>query len=64
MVFLEPSVYLDSMDLPISYECQPVQRCAHWVYMSSKPWDEYTFVPWLNKKAYRRIVDLSRINLQ
>jgi hypothetical protein len=33
----------------------------NWVYLSSKPCDEYSFVPWLNKNVYRRTVDLSRI---
>ena len=36
----------------------------HWIYVGSNAYDEYTFVPWLNKNVYRRTVDLSQICLQ
>jgi hypothetical protein len=35
----------------------------HWIYVGSNAYDEYTFVPWLNKSIYRRTVELSRITL-
>jgi len=35
----------------------------HWIYVGSNAYDEYTFVPWLNKNVYRRTVDLSQICL-
>jgi hypothetical protein len=36
----------------------------HWIYVGSNAYDEYTFVPWLNKNVYRRTVALSEICLQ
>lgn len=36
----------------------------NWIFLGSNAYDEYTFVPWLNKNIYRRTVDLSRICLQ
>jgi hypothetical protein len=36
----------------------------HWIYIGSNAYDEYTFVPWLNKNVYRRTVELSRICIQ
>ncbi|HVE06517.1 MAG TPA: hypothetical protein VNE00_04620 [Paraburkholderia sp.] len=35
----------------------------HWIYVGSNAYDEYTFVPWLNKSIYRRTVELSCITL-
>lgn len=32
----------------------------HWLYIGSNAYDEYTFVPWLNKNIYRRTVDIGR----
>jgi hypothetical protein len=31
----------------------------NWVYIGSNTYDEYTFLPWLNKNVYRRPVDLT-----
>ena len=36
----------------------------NWIYIGSNAYDEYTFVPWLNKNVYRRTVDLTRICIQ
>jgi hypothetical protein len=36
----------------------------HWIYLGSNAYDEYTFVPWLNKNVYRRTVALSAICIQ
>ena len=36
----------------------------HWIYIGSNAYDEYTFIPWLNKNVYRRTVDLSLICIQ
>jgi hypothetical protein len=36
----------------------------HWIYVGSNAYDEYTFVPWLNKNVYRRTVALSDICIQ
>jgi hypothetical protein len=36
----------------------------HWIYVGSNAYDEYTFVPWLNKNVYRRTVALSEICIQ
>jgi hypothetical protein len=36
----------------------------NWIFLGSNAYDEYTFVPWLNKNIYRRTVDLSCICLQ
>jgi hypothetical protein len=35
----------------------------NWIYVGSNAYDEYTFVPWLNKNVYRRTVDLGQICL-
>ena len=35
----------------------------NWIFLGSNAYDEYTFVPWLNKNVYRRTVDLSRVCL-
>ena len=35
----------------------------NWIFVGSNAYDEYTFVPWLNKNVYRRTVDLSRVCL-
>jgi hypothetical protein len=35
----------------------------NWIFVGSNAYDEYTFVPWLNKNIYRRTVDLSRVCL-
>lgn len=36
----------------------------HWILIGCNAYDEYTFVPWLNRNVYRRTVDLSRVCLQ
>jgi hypothetical protein len=36
----------------------------NWVYFGSNAYDEYTFVPWLNKNVYRRTVEFSSIFIQ
>jgi hypothetical protein len=28
----------------------------HWIFIGSNAYDEYTFVPWLNKTVYRHRV--------
>jgi len=33
----------------------------NWIFVGSRAYDEYTFIPWLNKNVYRRTVDLSRV---
>jgi hypothetical protein len=41
-----------------------MSRVLHnWIFVGSHAYDEYTFVPWLNKNVYRRTVDLSRVCL-
>ena len=35
----------------------------NWIFIGGNAYDEYTFVPWLNKNVYRRTVDLSQICL-
>lgn len=35
-----------------------------WIVIGSNAYDEYTFVPWLNRTVFRRTVDLSKITLQ
>jgi hypothetical protein len=37
---------------------------SHWVLIGSTAYDEYTYVPWLNRSIYRRTVELSRICIQ
>jgi hypothetical protein len=37
---------------------------SHWVLIGSNAYDEYTYVPWLNKSIYRRTVDLRHICIQ
>lgn len=34
------------------------------IVIGCNAYDEYTFVPWLNRTVYRRTVDLSRVCLQ
>ncbi|QBR03744.1 hypothetical protein E1956_42395 [Paraburkholderia pallida] len=36
----------------------------NWIFLGSNAYDEYTFVPWLNRNFYRRTVEFSRICLQ
>jgi hypothetical protein len=36
----------------------------NWILISSNAYDEYTFVPWLNRNVYRRTVELSRVCIQ
>jgi hypothetical protein len=35
----------------------------NWIFVGTTAYDEYTFVPWLNKSIYRRTVELSRVCL-
>jgi hypothetical protein len=39
-------------------------KLRHWIYIGSNAYDEYTFVPWLNRNVYRRTVDFGRICMQ
>ncbi|MFM0630735.1 hypothetical protein [Paraburkholderia xenovorans] len=34
------------------------------IVIGCNAYDEYTFVPWLNRNVYRRTVDLNRVCLQ
>jgi hypothetical protein len=36
---------------------------SHWVLIGSNAYDEYVFVPWLNRSIYQRTVDLRRVCL-
>jgi hypothetical protein len=36
----------------------------HWIFIGSNAYDEYVFVPWLNRNVYLRTVDLNRVCLQ
>ena len=35
----------------------------NWIVIGSNAYDEYTYVPWMNRSVYRRTVDLSHICL-
>ena len=35
----------------------------NWIFFGANAYDEYTFVPWLNRNVYRRTVELHRICL-
>lgn len=35
-----------------------------WIFIGSNAYDEYVFVPWLNRNVYLRTVDLSRVCVQ
>jgi hypothetical protein len=35
-----------------------------WLFIGSNAYDEYTYVPWLNRNVYRRTVPLASITLQ
>jgi hypothetical protein len=37
---------------------------SNWILIGSNAYDEYTFVPWLNKHVNRRTVDLRGICIQ
>lgn len=39
-------------------------RLNTWLYIGANAYDEYTFVPWLNRNVYRRTVDLNAVCLQ
>lgn len=46
-------------------EVDAVRNVLHnWILIGSNAYDEYTFVPWLEKNVYRRTVELSRICIQ
>ncbi|RKE36491.1 hypothetical protein B0G76_2683 [Paraburkholderia sp. BL23I1N1] len=34
---------------------------SNWIFVGSNAYDEYTFVPWLNRNVYRRTVDFSQV---
>ena len=36
---------------------------SHCIFIGSNAYDEYSFVPWLNKYVYRRTVDLALVCL-
>lgn len=36
---------------------------SHWILVGSNAYDEYVFVPWLNRYVYQRTVDLRRVCL-
>lgn len=49
--------------------CSSQSRCldnvlSHWIVVGCNAYDEYTYVPWLDRHVYRRTVDLSRVCLQ
>ena len=35
-----------------------------WIFIGSNAYDEYVFVPWLNRNVYLRTVELSRVCVQ
>ncbi|TCK33809.1 hypothetical protein B0G84_8133 [Paraburkholderia sp. BL8N3] len=35
-----------------------------WIFIGSNAYDEYVFVPWLNRNVYLRTVDLSHVCVQ
>ena len=37
---------------------------SNWILIGSNAYDEYTFMPRLNKHVYRRTVDLGRVCIQ
>lgn len=37
-----------------------MNKLHNWLYIGSNAYDEYTFVPWLNRSVYRRTVDIIR----
>lgn len=37
---------------------------SNWIFVGSNAYDEYTYVPWLNRNIYRRTVELSRVCIQ
>jgi hypothetical protein len=37
---------------------------SDWILIGSNAYDEYTFVPWMNRHVYRRTVNLSRVCIQ
>ena len=39
-------------------------RLHNWIYIGANAYDEYTFVPWLNRNMYRRTVDLRHVCIQ
>ena len=40
-------------------------RSLHrWIFIGSNAYDEYVFVPWLNKNVYLRTVDLNCVCVQ
>jgi hypothetical protein len=63
MVFVGAFGYLDFMVFAISLG-HMLNVLRHWIYIGSNAYDEYTFIPWLNKNVYRRTVDLSLICIQ
>ena len=36
----------------------------NWVHIGSNAYDEYKFVPWLNKNVYHQTVEVNRICIQ
>lgn len=40
-----------------------MKALKNWLVMGSNAYDEYTFVPWLNRWVYRRTVDFSEVTL-
>jgi hypothetical protein len=36
----------------------------NWILIGSSAYDEYTFVPWLDRNVYRRTVDFSHVCIQ
>lgn len=41
-----------------------MNRLHNLIYIGANAYDEYTFVPWLNRSIYRRTVDLKSVCLQ
>ena len=68
--FLEHTMKLYFLvDFPITM-CDQIKdnamsRSLHrWIFIGSNAYDEYVFVPWLNRNVYLRTVDLSRVCVQ
>jgi hypothetical protein len=49
------SVFLEGVEMP--------NVLHNWILVGSHAYDEYTFVPWLNKNVYRRTVSLNDVCL-
>ena len=39
-------------------------RLHNWIYIGANAYDEYTFIPCVNRNMYRRTVDLRHVCIQ